>query len=250
MHILISIKRFLKTVINIPVRLIALFRFLFQWFHLKGRNDKRFDIKARDLYPCLSDKTSTTPIDAHYTYHPAWAARVLAQTRPGSHVDISSILSFSTICSAFLPIKFYDYRPAHLQLTNFDSEFADLKNLPFADNSIESLSCMHTIEHIGLGRYGDELDIKGDIKAVDEIIRTVTPDGDILFVTPVGKSRIEFNAHRIYGYEQVIDLFHDCRLIEFSLITDNGEFISNAEPGLVKHQNYGCGCFWFKKKSR
>jgi hypothetical protein len=93
----------------------------------------------------------------------------LAKIKPAEHIDISSILSFSTIVSAFVPVKFYDYRPAVLEISNYHSGFADLKQLPFPDNSVESLSCMHTIEHIGLGRYGDELDVNGDIKAIEEL---------------------------------------------------------------------------------
>jgi hypothetical protein len=130
----------------------------------KGRT-----LKLSDIYPCLSDKLKSTPFDQHYTYHPAWAARILAKIKPAEHIDISSILSFSTIVSAFVPVKFYDYRPAVLEISNYHSGFADLKQLPFPDNSVESLSCMHTIEHIGLGRYGDELDVNGDIKAIEEL---------------------------------------------------------------------------------
>jgi hypothetical protein len=172
---------------------------------------KDLPIKGRDAYPCLKDKIVNTPFDQHYTYHPAWAARILAQTKPAYHVDISSILSFSTVVSAFVPVKFYDYRPANLNINNFESGFADLKQLSFADNSIASLSCMHTIEHIGLGRYGDEIDPQGDIKSIDELKRVLQSGGNLLFVTPVGRSRIEFNAHRIYSYEQIIGYFSPLR---------------------------------------
>ncbi|NDC42314.1 MAG: DUF268 domain-containing protein, partial [Chitinophagia bacterium] len=56
--------------------------------------------------------------------------------------------------------------------------------LPFESDSIPSLSCMHTIEHVGLGRYGDQLDPQGDLKAIAELKRVVQPGGDLLFVTP------------------------------------------------------------------
>ncbi|HET9747041.1 MAG TPA: DUF268 domain-containing protein [Chitinophagaceae bacterium] len=225
-------------------------RFIGYWGELnrfRSRNDKRFTVRHRDIYPCLKDKITTTPFDHHYTYHPAWAARVLAQTRPLYHVDISSILSFSTIVSAFVPVKFYDYRPASLAMSDLEAGFADLKKLDFPDNSIPSLSCMHTIEHIGLGRYGDEIDPQGDIKSINELKRVLKQGGDLLFVTPVGKPRIEFNAHRIYSYEQIINYFSPLSLKEFSLIPDAGGIIMNADPALVQQQDYGCGCFWFKK---
>jgi len=172
-----------------------------------------------------------------------------ARTKPEYHVDISSILSFSTIVSAFVPIHFYDYRPANLNLPNLTSGSADLKNLSFADNSVPSLSCMHTIEHIGLGRYGDEIDPVGDIKSIQELKRVLRPGGDLLFVTPVGKPKIEFNAHRIYSFEQIVEYFSPLALKEFSLITDKGVLINNADPAIVKDQYYGCGCFWFIKSN-
>ena len=233
--------------IRFPRKIGRFFSYIGEWNKFKSKNDKRFSVKASDLYPCLKDAITKTPFDHHYTYHPAWAARILAQTKPEYHVDISSILSFSTIVSAFVPVKFYDYRPAGLKLNNFESGFADLKQLSFSDSSIPSLSCMHTVEHIGLGRYGDEIDPQGDIKSINELKRVLKPGGDLLFVTPVGKPRIEFNAHRIYSLEQIKEYFSPLTLKEFSLIPDAGGLIENADPALVKEQTYGCGCFWFKK---
>jgi len=169
--------------------------------------DGRFPIKWLALYPSLEDKTSQTHFDPHYTYHPAWAARIVAKTNPSIHIDISSILHFSTLVSAFVPVEFYDYRPAGVKLENLQCKKGDLMALPFADNSVESLSCMHTVEHIGLGRYGDPIDPDGDIKAAHELARVLKTGGTFLYVAPIGKSRLEFNAHRIYSYEQVMRLF-------------------------------------------
>ena len=233
--------------IRFPKRIIRFFGYIGEWRKFKNKNDKRFSVNAADLYPCLKDRIIKTPFDHHYTYHPAWAARILTKTKPEFHVDISSILSFSTIVSAFVPVKFYDYRPADLKLSNLESGSEDLNKLSFESGSIPSLSCMHTIEHIGLGRYGDKIDPMGDIKSIEELKRVLQPGGDLLFVTPVGKPRIEFNAHRIYSYEQILEYFSPLVLKEFSLIPDAGGLITNADPNLVKDQNYACGCFWFKK---
>jgi hypothetical protein len=219
--------------------------------NLSEKGKKRFELSWDNKYPCLHDKVSTTPFDRHYIYHPAWAARILYKTKPEFHVDISSLLDFSTIVSAFIPVKFYDYRPANVQLNNLTSDAADLTALPFASDSLKSLSCMHTIEHIGLGRYGDPLDYDGDIKAINELKRVSAPGGDLLFVVPVGKSRIMFNAHRIYSYDQVISYFDGFELMDFSLIPDNekdGGLLSHASKEMADLQNYACGCFWFKKK--
>ena len=141
------------------------------------------------------------------------------ETKPTKHIDISSSLYFSSIVSAFIPIDFYDYRPANINLSNLNSKKGDLLSLPFADNSIQSISCMHTVEHVGLGRYGDPIDPDGDLKAIKESKRVTAKNGSLLFVVPIGgTSKIEFNAHRIYSYNQVISYFEEFELREFSLI--------------------------------
>jgi SAM-dependent methyltransferase len=166
-------------------------------------------------------------------------------------VDISSSLYFSSIISAFITVKFYDYRPADLNLEGLSSAAGDLLNLPFGDNELECVSCMHVIEHIGLGRYGDPLDPNGDIKAINEIKRVTRGGGYIIFVTPVGRPTIKYNAHRIFSFEQIVSRFAGCELVEFSLIQDDdigGGIIYNADPALVAKQSYGCGLFVFRKK--
>jgi len=212
--------------------------------------DKRLSLSLYDIKSCFKDKTIDTPFDAHYIYHPAWAARIIRKTNPDIHIDISSGLSFSTMLSAFVPVKFYDFRPAKLNLAGLTSERADLLSLPFPDNSINSLSCMHTIEHIGLGRYGEPIDPDADLKAINELIRVLAPRGSLLFVVPVGKPKIVFNAHRIYSFEQIVEYFDELELKEFSLIPDNAQdagIIINATGEQADSQNYGCGCFWFTK---
>ena len=224
-------------------------RDLQQFNESAGNTVKRFD-GILNIEPHLNDKSSITVIEPHYTYHPAWAARVIAKNRPQKHTDISSILHFSTIISAFVPTDFYDYRPATVKLENYASKQADLTRLPFESGSIGSLSCMHTIEHIGLGRYGDPIDYDGDLKAITELKRVLAPGGSLLIVTPIGKAKIVFNAHRIYSYEQIISYFSDLELIEFSLIPDHyvqDGIINHASKELADQQNWGCGCFHFKK---
>jgi SAM-dependent methyltransferase len=237
----------MKTFIKKLIRFISSPFILADYFKFCRTNDKRFKLSPRDFYPCLRDKTFKTGFDAHYVYHTSWAARKVKEINPAVHTDISSSLYFSGIISAFVPVDFYDYRPADLQLSNLKSNAADLTKLAFADDSLNSLSCMHTVEHIGLGRYGDPIDSAGDLKAINELKRVLAPGGSLLFVVPVGQPKIEYNAHRIYSYEMIKDYFKGLALIEFSLVDDSGRFIENANPDLVKNQAYGCGCFWFKK---
>ena len=237
----------LKTAWNNIIKLNSFKKEFKKFKQTKDGATDRFELDWNTRAPYLTDNTSETPIDYHYIYHPAWAARIVASINPSFHIDISSKLDFSTILSAFVPVKFYDYRPANLTLKNLESSKGNLLCLPFEDDSQYSISCMHTIEHIGLGRYGDLIDYNGDLKAIKELIRVTQHGGNIIFVTPVGKPKIIFNAHRIYSFDQIFQYFSACSLQEFSLITDKGEFITNADPSLVANQKYGCGCFWFKK---
>lgn len=248
-----TIKKILPSFLyNLLVKIYLYTSFLSNFYFFKKIDKtKRFSLKWSDRYPQLFDKTKETVFDTHYIYHPAWAARIVKQINPKFHVDISSSLTFSSILSAFIPVHFYDYRPANLVLSNLKSEKADLMSLPFPDNNLESVSCMHTIEHVGLGRYGDPIDPNGDIKAINELKRVTAKGGSLIFVVPVGKPRIMFNAHRIYSYNQIISYFDSFELKEFTLVPDNAiteSIIINADARLSNKQNYGCGCFWFVKK--
>src|SRR5690606_3594408 len=111
-----------------------------------------------------------------------------------------------------------------------------------ATNSIESISCMHTVEHVGLGRYGDPLDYDGDLKAIAELKRVVAPNGSLLFVVPLGAENIIcFNAHRIYNKEQVLTLFSDMELKEFAFVPEeekNGGLIINPDDELLSSEFY------------
>ena len=239
-------KHIIKKIIRVVLSPLVLGDY---WRFRSQKGAQRFSMRLRDLYPQIRDKTMTTGFDRHYVYHTAWAARKVAAIKPEFHTDISSSLYFSSIVSAFVPVKFYDYRPADLQLSGLSSERGDLLRLPFADDSIASLSCMHTVEHVGLGRYGDPIDPDGDLKAIKELQRVLAPGGSLLFVVPVGKPMIQFNAHRIYSYDMVKEYFSDLALKEFSLIPEkNGSMIVNATKEQADREMYGCGCFWFVKK--
>jgi SAM-dependent methyltransferase len=212
--------------------------------------EPRFAVEWDDCLPCLDDRTPGTGFDRHYVYHTAWAMRVLARLRPAEHVDVASSLYFAALASAIVPVRYYEYRPVDLHLPGLTCGQADLLRLPFTDGSVASLSCMHVIEHVGLGRYGDGLDPDGDLKAMAELRRVLAPGGNLLFVAPVGRPRVQFNAHRIYAFEQVTRAFKGLDLVEFALVPDrqNGSgLIAAATKQQADAQRYGCGCFWFRR---
>ena len=108
---------------------------------------------------------------------------------------------------------------------------------------------MHTVEHIGLGRYGDPIDPDGDIKAITELKRVLAPGGSLLFVVPIGKQpKIMFNAHRIYTIEMIQKLFTDFTLKEFAYIPERqGDMQINPNLSSLNVGEYDCGCWWFQK---
>ena len=236
--------------LSVIILLPKYFQFFIEFFSFKKNSNNRFPVEVADLFPQLHDRTSDHGYDRHYVYHTAWAARILKKIKPKVHTDISSSLYFSAISSAWVKFKLYDFRPVDLRLDNLKSASADLTHLSFPSGSIASLSCMHTLEHIGLGRYGDPIDPEGDRHAMKELKRVLAKNGNLLIVVPVGKPKVMFNAHRIYSYLQVIENFRGLTLREFSLVPDepNAHLIRNASPSLVKKQAYACGCFWFTKK--
>jgi SAM-dependent methyltransferase len=126
---------------------------------------------------------------------------------------------------------------------------ADLCALDMKSNSLESVSCLHVLEHVGLGRYGDPLDPRGDRRAAEELTRVLAPGGLLLMVVPVGRSRVNFNAHRVYSLPQVLGLFPGLTLKSSSLIPDDPRagMIENPPEDLVARQAWGCGCFVFSK---
>ena len=235
-----------------PISTLAVMKDFFK-FKSSAGNSSRFRISLLDLYPIAHENTPTTAFDRHYVYHPAWAARVVKEINPPFHVDISSTLHFCSILSAFIPVHFYDYRPAELALSDLETKRGDLMALPFENNSVKSISCMHTLEHIGLGRYGDPLDPDGDVKAINELKRVTAKGGSLLIVVPLGIPRIEYNAHRIYSYEKITELVLDDNfsLKEYAYIpqrTEEGPLLRYADKNKGIDASYACGCFWFLKK--
>lgn len=212
----------------------------------------RFKFDKSDCSFCYNENTKTTEFHRDITYYCAWMARKLKETNPKKHVDISSQVILFAIMSAYTSIDFYDFRPAIIKLDGLTSSFADITNLPFEDNSINSLSCLSVVEHIGLGRYGDPLDYDGDLKSINELRRVMAPGGNLFFNVPLdNEAKIAFNAGRYYTKCQILEYFNDFDLMEFCIIEKDSEegIICNPPNDFVfKEKSYTSGCFWFKKK--
>ena len=204
-------------------------------------------ISFSDMSPCLGDWSEYTPFDAHYFYQAAWLARRLADFSPVQHVDVGSSVSLIAIASAIVNTVFIDLRPLPVSLRNLFPVAGDILALPLADDSIKSLSCLHVIEHIGLGRYGDPIDPRGTLKAARELQRALCPGGRLFLSLPVGRERICFNAHRIYSVRSVLEIFSELNQIEYSYVDDRGNFHEYQSSVTASDMEYGCGLFIFEK---
>jgi SAM-dependent methyltransferase len=74
----------------------------------------------------------------------------------------------------------------------------------------DTIASFSSLEHAGLGRYGDPLNPNGDIEAVKQIHCMLKPGGLFFLSLPTnndGSSHIEFNAHRVYGNARLRLLF-------------------------------------------
>lgn len=232
-----------------PRRILALRyfpRYLSHWARYNRLSNGK-QLLLKESFPCLADWTPYTPFDPHYFHQSAWLARRLADLAPNTHVDIGSSIAMIAVISAYAPIIFVDYRPLNVSIDGLHPVAGNLLSLPFSDNQLISLSCLHVIEHIGLGRYGDALNTKGTHLAAKELTRVLAPGGKLFLSMPVGRERTQFNAQRIFSPSSILAMFDGLRMEKFSLINDAGCLIQHAQLSSGGGCEYGCGLFEMTK---
>ena len=126
---------------------------------------------------------------------------------------------------------------------------ASLSNLI---NSYDSLSCLHTIEHFGLGRYGDPINPNGYIDGIKNMTTILKKGGKFYLSTPIGKECVEFNANRIFNPIKLLELLKESNLhIQNLYIISNGECIeieiNDLELSKLSKSKYNLGIFILKK---
>lgn len=205
-------------------------------------------LQVRDALPMLYDDTGGTGFDSHYFYQGVWAFGHIERSRPRLHVDVGSLLLYMGFVSVTTPVLFLDIRPALIRLPGFFPVGATLLRLPFADGSVGSISCLHVVEHVGLGRYGDPLDAHGSARALDELARVLSPGGDLYLSLPIGRQRVCFNAHRIFEPGWVTSRLSQLELVGFAGVDDRGRFRAAAEPGDFASASYACGMYHLRRR--
>lgn len=211
----------------------------------------RFALEKGTRAPILSDYDAPAGIArGHYFHQDLWTARRIFAIRPLRHIDIGSrIDGFAAHVLTFMPLTIVDIRPLESQvegLTFLEADATDLTSIP--DDSVESLSSLHAVEHIGLGRYRDRIDADGWLKALGEMRRVLAPGGRLYLSVPIGRERVEFNSHRVFDPRTIIDAMAPLELAAFHAVDDADAMWMDADPDAFRTAAFACGMFEFVKR--
>ena len=223
------------------------------YVQLKKQLQGRTDFPVRSYYPALFDRYAESGyLVKHYFQQDLFVAQQIFHRAPVNHVDIGSrIDGFVAHVATFRPIEILDIRPLHRPIPNVQFRQADLMDLPpDLHHYTDSISALHAIEHFGLGRYGDPIDVDGHLKALANIHQMLKPGGRFYFSVPIGPQGIVYNAHRVFDLSYLIALFEKEYDVEtLSYIDDNEQFVHNADwRSAAVRSNFGCtyGCGIFE----
>ena len=211
--------------------------------------ERNFALKFRHSFFTTGDRFRPAGVTAnHIFWQGLWAADHLYRTGVHKHVDVaSSVAGFIAHILPFCEVTYVDLRPLRASWPTLHYVSGSILALPFADRSVASLSCLHVLEHVGLGRYGDAVDPGAHRLAAAELRRVLAPEGTLLFSAPVGRERLRFDAHRIFDPATIEELFRPLTLRAFHLIPDPSDHvINNARFEEARSCEFGCGLFVFE----
>ena len=199
---------------------------------------------GKDL-PMLGEFGESSGHLGAYFFQDLQVARWILTDQPQRHVDVGSRLDgFIGHLAVFREVDVLDIRPQPVSVPNVRFHQVDLAaELPVEWVACtDSLSCLHTIEHFGLGRYGDAVDPLGHLKGLEQLKRMVKPGGRFYLSTPIGPERVEFNAHRIFAASTVTGWFAEGWTIErFALVDDALRLHSDVDWRSAEATNhFGC----------
>ncbi len=254
-------KRFIKQSVVLPLavaayngrpffgflRYFAVLKEFYTYRRLVKQQGANEHLAFRNFNPWLIDKYKPAGYVDPYFYQDTWCARKLAVSRPKVHVDVGSSLMTAGILSQFMELIFVDIRPLAVNLPGLSSRAGTLTNLPFESNSVESISSLSVVEHVGLGRYGDPLDALGTDRACKELRRILRPGGALYVAVPTEKqASTHFNAHRIFTPDNFIAKFSDLYLVEERYATTKYGLLDRKQYEEAE-MPYAYGCFHFGK---
>lgn len=234
--------------------LIALPAFIKEMTRYQKMNvQPSFRLNLAELFPILTDKTESAGVaGGHYFHQDLWAARKIFERCPQQHIDIGSrVDGFIAHLLVFMPVTVVDIRRLESPVAGLkflQDDATELRRL--ADGGVESLSSLHVAEHFGLGRYSDPIDPSACFKFMASLERVLAPGGRLYFSVPIGRERVEFNAHRVFAARTILSAFAGLELITFSFVGDDGLLYENADPLATPPSEMACGLFEFTKAKR
>jgi hypothetical protein len=207
-------------------------------------------------HPSMGDKKADCgTARGHYFYQDLFVAQQIFRRSPDKHVDIGSrVDGFVAHVAAFREIEVFDLRPMHTRAGNIIFRQCNIRDIPPSlVDYCDSLSCLHVLEHFGLGRYGDEIDVNGHIRGFAYLHKILKKDGILYLSVPIGKERVDFNGHRVFDVRTILDLAASNYVLErFSYVDDSGDFHGEVVLDSASIQSnfdcdYGCGIYELRK---
>lgn len=137
-----------------------------------------------------------------------------------------------------------DFRKYPYQSPNFKFVQGSILDLPFKDSYFDAVTCISTIEHLGIGFYNDPQGIVSpDITGMKQIRRVLKPKGLLILTVPFGKASVN-NQQRIYGKKELdilVDGFDLKEIILYKNVkAEKGnnywERISLSEAGALEYK--------------
>ena len=229
---------------------------LLTWFWRSTPQERKtFPLR---ILPTLSDKYAESgTASGHYFHQDLWAARHIQSHGPSRHVDVGSrIDGFIAHLLTFREVEVLDIRPLVSKVAGLTFRQANLMSgVPLAIDPSPSVSCLHALEHFGLGRYGDPLMPDGWRTGLRQLAELVLPGGRLYLGVPIGKPTVEFNAQRIFHPQYIIDeaVRFGLTLSAFAYVDDEGDYYEQKIPvtldakTMLAAMDYGCGLFLFEK---
>ncbi|MEH2084981.1 MAG: DUF268 domain-containing protein [Nostoc sp.] len=144
----------------------------------------------------------------------------LAYLYQSRHIEIldvgaaESLLSYE-LASFNYSVTAIDIRPIALFHPNLKFIKTDICNPVLPPASFDCVIALSTLEHIGLGWYGDETGENYDVKAAQQISVLLKPEGSFILTVPYGKKALT-PVHRIYNQESLQKLIQDFRIVQIS----------------------------------
>jgi len=202
--------------------------------------------------PCLGDWSAQSgSVAGQYFLQDLFIAQRIFANAPRKHVDVGSrVDGFVAHVASFRQIHVVDIRPLKVAMPNITFMQCDLMHIaPELIGTADSVSCLHALEHFGLGRYGDPIDANGYQLGLEGLTNLLCAGGVLYLSVPIGRQRIEFNGHRIFAIETILALTRArFSLRQFSFIDDSDRLHTNVPltaPDVAASfgLDNGCGIF-------